>query len=104
MTFDMYNVKSESQIPFNYLIICIGFDAEGFSNEIPAETQPNTTCIWFLVMKNTDMNRMSRRTLPIGTFAMTKENEGYKVSIGKVYIGDNSVQDKKCFFYNGSFK
>ena len=38
MTFDMYNVKSESQIPFNYLIICIGFDAEGFSNEIPAET------------------------------------------------------------------
>lgn len=107
MTFDMYNIKSESQMPSNYSMIFIDFDAEGSVNEIPTGTFPANKYHVYAVLGNEEHQYEKNETANSSNSALviTKENGGYKVNIEKVYIGEDGAEDKEMsFFYNGSFK
>lgn len=107
MTFDMYNIKSESQMPSNYSIIFIDFDAEGSVNEIPTGTFPADKYHVYTVLGDEEhqYEQNEYKNSSNSALIITKENGGYKVNIEKVYIGGDSAQDKEMSFsYNGSFK
>ena len=89
MTFDMYGIK------------------EGSVNEIPTGTFPANKYHVYTVLGDMEHqyeqneNKNSSNT----ALVITKENGGYKINIEKVYIGDDSAQDKEMSIsYNGGFK
>lgn len=107
MTFDMYNIKNESQMPSNYSIILIDFNAEGSVNEIPTGTFPANKYHVYTVLGNMEhqYEQNEHKNSSNSALIITKENGGYKVNIEKVYIGDDGPEDKEMSFsYNGTFK